>query len=574
MLLVSSAIIVVLLLALAGLMWFIKRRRAQGAGTCGKCGYNVTGLPTFICPECGSDLRDVGINQGGGSGAGSLKPSRTAMVLGLELTVWTLLYGALYGFIGARSYPSNPVSAAGRKLEYGLVDAYLWPYEGKSTHSVTLTPSSGGYRAMTVTEHREALFKGWRHAPIVNWSGNGPSAGLSEFTLTLDFEPADSPVPRPAKPTQFHVDPATLAWHFENPATDPPTPMSGTAPVTGQNIYGWMLCNGIDLPSPVVRQEADALADLITTSARAGVVTGPVYATGRLEAIAANQRGSPAYAAEGFPFTQMRGTAQDSYGPGWSIYWLSIPFGLGLYTYGTNWIWARHRKRRKRRKSAPGDAAAGSSAGGSAGYAAPAAAAAAASTGNGATPPSALSGLAGSNGPALDPQRSRTLTILFTDLQDYTAKTSANSRADLLAMLKVNQTIVEPAVMNNRGTVIKTIGDAYLVTFESATDAVKAGLEIQAGALKHNEAAQPNARLDYRVAVCTGEVVLLGGDVFGTAVNMAARVQAVTEPGEVYFTESTFHAINMPDIPHEELGSKELKGIPNPVRLYRANHPE
>ena len=60
------------------------------------------------------------------------------------------------------------------------------------------------------------------------------------------------------------------------------------------------------------------------------------------------------------------------------------------------------------------------------------------------------------------------------------------------------------------------------------------------------------------------------GDVFGTPVNVAARVQALAEPGDVYFTESTLHAINAAEVRHEELGSKELKGVPAPVRVYRA----
>jgi len=137
-------------------------------------------------------------------------------------------------------------------------------------------------------------------------------------------------------------------------------------------------------------------------------------------------------------------------------------------------------------------------------------------------------------------------------------------------MLKVNQEIVERAVRKNRGKIMKTIGDAYLATFESATDAVLAGLQIQQGAVEHNRDVEPERHLIYRVAVCTGEVLFTGGDVFGTPVNMAARVQAMAEPGEVYFTESTLHAINSPDVPHQEMGSHELKGIPNPVRIYRA----
>ena len=60
-LMVSIGIVAALLLTIGGLVWYLKRRRARLPGVCGKCGYNVTGIPTFTCPECGSDLRKVGI---------------------------------------------------------------------------------------------------------------------------------------------------------------------------------------------------------------------------------------------------------------------------------------------------------------------------------------------------------------------------------------------------------------------------------------------------------------------------------------------------------------------------------
>jgi class 3 adenylate cyclase len=71
------------------------------------------------------------------------------------------------------------------------------------------------------------------------------------------------------------------------------------------------------------------------------------------------------------------------------------------------------------------------------------------------------------------------------------------------------------------------------------------------------------------MALCTGEVTLADGDVFGTPVNIASRLQALADIGEVYFTESTWHAMNTPEIPHVEVGMRELKGISAPVKVYR-----
>jgi len=167
--------------------------------------------------------------------------------------------------------------------------------------------------------------------------------------------------------------------------------------------------------------------------------------------------------------------------------------------------------------------------------------------------------------------QSRTLTILFTDMKDFTARTAAASRESLLGMLRVNKQVVESAVRARRGKVVKTIGDACLVTFDSATDAVLAGVEIQAAADRHNLAAGNGERLELRIGVSTGEVTSSDADLFGTAVNVAARVQNLAEAGEVYFTESTWHAMNAAEVPCTELGVRELKGIASPVRVFRAD---
>src|SRR5690606_16598108 len=120
--------------------WLIVRRRRRAAAApaaervCGKCGYRVAGLPSFTCPECGSDLRDVGIvsaprarrpSPAAGPAAGAAGRMSPALV-GL-LAAWTAIYGALYLFLGARSYPREPWDLASRPLEYGLLDAYVWP---------------------------------------------------------------------------------------------------------------------------------------------------------------------------------------------------------------------------------------------------------------------------------------------------------------------------------------------------------------------------------------------------------------------------------------------------------------
>lgn len=564
---------------------FVRKRRAVTEAVCGKCGYAVVGLPTFTCPECGSDLREVGIVRGRGRGPRARRTQApSALNLLAWLAAWTVVYGALYAFLGARSYPARPAELKARPFEYGLVDAYLWPYEGRSTHAVALVPRSDGYRRVTVTEVRHARFRGWRNAPRADWTGDSPVVGLVEHEITLQLDTEDG------KSSTLTIDPRTLGWNYVNPNPDPADPKtnaySGAGPVDGAALWGWMYNSGVTIPSQLVKDEADALADMVKRTTTAGFVGGPVWATGRLERIAAAQRDATPGGSREYVFREVRGTAQDSYGPAWSIYWLSIPFGLGLYSYGTSWIFTRHKRRLTALAPGGGSVAArgggdeedsaefaesaGAVSGGPGRGAAVAAAPSAAAAVPAVAPSAGRAAAAPSRGGAAPARLSRTLTVLFTDLKDYTARTASASRRNLLALLRLNKSLVEEAVGRHGGTVVKTIGDAYLVTFESATDAVLAGLAIQGAAAAHNAAAPPAERIEYRIACATGEVTPADNDVFGTPVNVAARVQALATPGDVCFAESTFHSVNAAEVPSEDLGPHELKGISAPVRIYRA----
>jgi len=110
-----------------------------------------------------------------------------------------------------------------------------------------------------------------------------------------------------------------------------------------------------------------------------------------------------------------------------------------------------------------------------------------------------------------------------------------------------------------------------LIVFESATDAVLAGVEIQAAAAAHNrDAFADRDKVELRIGVSTGEVATDGGDVFGDAVNLASRAQQQAAAGDVLFTEATCATINRREVRFADAGTFELKGVPGAVRLYRA----
>ncbi|HSI06700.1 MAG: adenylate/guanylate cyclase domain-containing protein [Myxococcota bacterium] len=165
--------------------------------------------------------------------------------------------------------------------------------------------------------------------------------------------------------------------------------------------------------------------------------------------------------------------------------------------------------------------------------------------------------------------RSQTLTIMFTDIAGFTARTSQQSRAENAAMLKAHDDLLLPIVSHFGGRRIKSIGDALLVVFTSPTDAVRCGMAVQDALHAHNKAMPPEGAMHVRVALNQGEVRVEKGDVFGEPVNIAARIEALTPADEVYFSESVYLAMTKAEVPNERVGTHELKGIPEPVTVYR-----
>jgi class 3 adenylate cyclase len=164
---------------------------------------------------------------------------------------------------------------------------------------------------------------------------------------------------------------------------------------------------------------------------------------------------------------------------------------------------------------------------------------------------------------------SRNLVILLTDIKGFTDRTSHQSRVEIQQLLERHKEIVLPILQGRGGTLIKTMGDAFLMTDASPTNAVLAGIEVQAALRRYNEGKPSDLRIDLRVAINQGEVNLADNDVFGEAVNITARIEAIADAGDVFFTEGVYLAMNKKEVPSSEVGLLQLKGIPEKVRVYK-----
>jgi class 3 adenylate cyclase len=161
------------------------------------------------------------------------------------------------------------------------------------------------------------------------------------------------------------------------------------------------------------------------------------------------------------------------------------------------------------------------------------------------------------------------LTIVFVDIKNYTSKTSGQSRRaneDLLARFAG---LVKPMVRAFNGTVVKALGDAFLITFKSPTDSLLCAMAVQDHLHARNARWTERERFQLRFAINAGEVRVDRNDVFGEAVNVASRIEGLADGGEIYFSEIVYLMMNRSEVPFKEVGLRKLKGIQKSVRVYR-----
>lgn len=158
---------------------------------------------------------------------------------------------------------------------------------------------------------------------------------------------------------------------------------------------------------------------------------------------------------------------------------------------------------------------------------------------------------------------------MFTDVVGYSAMASKNEERTL-RLLREQKSLVESVFFKFNGRVVKSTGDGYLVEFGSAVDAVRCSSEVQREMAKFNAGRPEDQKLLVRIGMHVGDVVHSGGDVMGDAVNVAARVQPLAEPGGICITKQVVDQVERKvDYKMVRIGMRELKNIGYPVEIYR-----
>ncbi|ANL33172.1 adenylate cyclase family 3 protein [Rhizobium phaseoli] len=169
--------------------------------------------------------------------------------------------------------------------------------------------------------------------------------------------------------------------------------------------------------------------------------------------------------------------------------------------------------------------------------------------------------------PALD---RKLLAILAADMVGYSKAMEADEAGTIRRLKAIRADLINPAISERHGSVIKLMGDGALVAFDSVVDAVACAAEFQNSVAARNAELPEPERIIFRVGINLGDVALVDGDLYGDGVNVAARLEHLAEPGGVMVSGTAFdHLQGKLEWPLDFAGEQQVKNISRPVRMYR-----
>jgi adenylate cyclase len=163
----------------------------------------------------------------------------------------------------------------------------------------------------------------------------------------------------------------------------------------------------------------------------------------------------------------------------------------------------------------------------------------------------------------------RLAAILVADVAGYSRLIGADEAGTLARLKALRAKTIDPKIAAHHGRIVKTTGDGLLAEFASTVDALRCASEIQAGMADQNAGVPPVDRIELRLGIHQGDIVVEDGDIFGDGVNIAARLEALAEPGGICVSARVQEdAVGKLDLAFRDLGEQQLKNIARPVRAY------
>ena len=164
----------------------------------------------------------------------------------------------------------------------------------------------------------------------------------------------------------------------------------------------------------------------------------------------------------------------------------------------------------------------------------------------------------------------RLAAVLAADVAGYSRLIGADEAGTLAAFKTIKADLFDPTLAAHHGRLVKTTGDGFLAEFSSVVDALHCATEVQAQMAERNATVSTDKRIDFRIGINVGDIVVEDGDIFGDCVNVAVRLEGVAEPGGICVSARVQEdAAGKLNLCFDDIGEQQLKNIARPVRVYR-----
>jgi adenylate cyclase len=164
----------------------------------------------------------------------------------------------------------------------------------------------------------------------------------------------------------------------------------------------------------------------------------------------------------------------------------------------------------------------------------------------------------------------RLAAILAADVAGYSRLMGVDEEGTHAALKLYRQELIDPKIAEHRGRIVKTTGDGALVEFASAVDAVRCAMEIQSAMTERSAEIPTERRIEFRIGINVGDIIIDEGDIYGDGVNIAARLETLASPGAICLSDNAYQQIKGKlALDVQDMGEQPLKNIAWPVRVYR-----
>src|ERR1700692_168452 len=164
----------------------------------------------------------------------------------------------------------------------------------------------------------------------------------------------------------------------------------------------------------------------------------------------------------------------------------------------------------------------------------------------------------------------RLAAVLAADIAGYSRLMGADEEGTLAQLKTVRKALVDPAIAAHRGRIVKTTGDGMLVEFASAVEAARCAVEVQRGMARQNADVPQDFRIEFRIGIHVGDIIIDEDDIFGDGVNIAARLEGLADPGGVCISDDAQRQIRgKVDFAFDDMGPQTLKNIAQSMRAWR-----